>query len=181
MRYLIILLALIPTLMHTETVPLQQPIKKQILVNTKEEKCLAVMIYGEARGEPIKGKIAVAYTALNRAVKKTVCKVVLARRQYSIFDNNPSLRAAALSSDLEPHKKDNLVDIKSWEESIKVAQLVMRKVVEDPTMGSTNYLAPKLMKTRGYRCPKWSKVYKLMVTIEHHKFYKLVDKKVAKL
>lgn len=143
-----------------------------------EEKCLATMIYGEARGENLEGQIAVAYTARNRAGKaqnKTVCSVVLAPKQYSIFNDNPALRAAAMNPHIEPVQK-NTIDQESWQNAIKVAQDVMRDQVDDPTNGATHYLAPKLMAIKKYRFPKWSFEYKMVAHIGNHKFYKPKEK-----
>jgi spore germination cell wall hydrolase CwlJ-like protein len=145
-------------------------------VDPTEHKCLATMVYGEARGEAIQGMVAVAYTAVNRAAKKTVCDVVLAPKQYSIFNNNPALQAAATSLHVEPNQK-NVIDRESWERSLKVAQDVLERRVPDPTNGATHYLAPKVMKIKNYRYPKWSKKYELVVVIDNHKFYKEPRKK----
>lgn len=137
-----------------------------------QQKCLATMIYGEARGEKKTGQVAVAYSALNRLTSnKTLCDVVLAPKQYSIFNNNPELVAAAKNLHLPPARK-NVIDQRSWEEAQKVAELVIKRRITDPTNGSTHYLAPKLMKSKGYRYPKWSKEYTLVVVIDNHKFYK---------
>lgn len=149
-------------------------------VDLKQEKCLATMIYGEARGEAEKGMVAVAYTAVNRSGKKTVCKVVLSPKQYSIFNGNPTLRAAALSLHLEPRQK-NIIDKESWRKSLEVAKAVMRKEVGDPTNGATHYLAPTVMRLKKYKYPKWSKQYQLAAVIDNHRFYKLVDKQAVKL
>jgi spore germination cell wall hydrolase CwlJ-like protein len=144
------------------------------------EKCLATMVYGEARGEAERGMVAVAYTAVNRAAKKTVCNVVLSPKQYSVFNDNPALRAAAMSLHLEPKQK-NVIDKAGWDQAVKVAQDVMRKQVPDPTEGATHYLADKVMRAKGYVYPRWSKEYKMVVVIDNHKFYKPIDKKVASL
>lgn len=145
-----------------------------------QSKCLATMVYGEARGEARKGMVAVAYTALNRARNKTVCDVVLAPKQYSIFNDNPVLRAAAMSGNLDPKQK-NVIDNAGWAMAKDVADTVIRGTVPDPTKGATHYLADKVMLAKGYKYPKWSKEFKLVVTIDNHKFYKPVDKKVASL
>jgi len=175
MRSLAILLALIPT-----TVEIAQNSmcystikKKEVNPNSADVKCLATMVYGESRGETEAGQVAVAYTALNRAVKRTLCQVVLAPKQYSIFNNNPTLRSVALSPVLEPVKKNN-IDQESWDKAVRVAHLVLSKTVPDPTNGSTHYLAPGLMKTKGYRYPLWSKQFKLTTVIDNHRFYKEV-------
>lgn len=50
-------------------------------------KCLAETVYREARGEPFKGKLAVAQTVINRsrsgAYPNNICKVVFQRYQFS--------------------------------------------------------------------------------------------------
>ena len=133
------------------------------------------MVYGEARGEVKTGQVAVAYTALNRAVNRSVCDVILAPKQYSIFNDNAELIAAAKSPDKNPDLK-NEIDEESWKSAVEVARLVMNKEVADPTKGSTHYLAPKVMKIKGYKYPKWSKQYTLVAVIDNHKFYRPADK-----
>ena len=137
------------------------------------------MIWGEARGESVAGMAAVAHTAMNRAAKSPksgLCDVVLAPKQYSIFNNNPALRAAAMSKDVIPTFKDP-VDQESWERSSAIASMVMNGYISDPTDGATSYLAPKLMRIKGYRYPRWSREYKMIAIIDNHHFYKPVDKK----
>ena len=171
MRRLLLLLALIPTAIEMAESTMCLNTKPAQKIDTAQEKCLAVTIYGEARGESQKGKIAVAYTVLNRAVNKSLCQVALAPKQYSIFNNNPKLRAAAVSLHLFPDQK-NVIDERSWKESMEVAQVVMRKYIPDPTNGATHYLAPLLMTSKHYAYPKWSRQYKLVAVIEGHRFYK---------
>lgn len=145
-------------------------------VSAAETKCLAVMIYGEARGESKQGMVAVGYTALNRATKSTLCKVVLAPKQYSIFNNNHALQAVALSK-LDTPTLKNSIDAESWESSVEVANLVASRAVSDPTHGSTHYLAPTVMNLKKYKYPRWSKEYTLVKVIDNHRFYKLPSKK----
>lgn len=133
----------------------------------KQEKCLAVMIYGEARGEPVKGQVAVAYTAVNRAVNKTVCKVVLAPKQYSIFNDNPYLQEVARSKTLEPVQK-NITDSRSWKQAVKIAKSVLKREVRDPTKGATHYLAYKSLN----HIPRWSREFTKTAEIENHTFFK---------
>lgn len=171
MRKLFAIALLIPSIMGSAELtycPLPPSVNT---FDTAAEKCLATMIYGEARGETIEGMVAVAYTALNRAAKKTVCGVVLAPKQYSIFNNNPALKAAALSLDIEPKQK-NVIDSASWKRAMNVAEVVLNKALPDPTAGSTHYLAPIVMKAKGYTYPRWSREYKLVAIIDNHRFYK---------
>lgn len=178
MKHIFLSLAFIPFTIQTGSPVICLNIKPP--PDPRQEKCLATMIYGEARGEVERGMVAVAYTAINRSAKKTVCAVVLSPKQYSIFNNNPALKAAAVSTNLNPLQK-NVIDVKSWERAKAIAKGVMRREIIDPTAGATHYLAPGLMKIKGYKFPKWSKQYKLTATIDNHKFYKAVDNAVVRL
>ena len=186
MRCLLLSLAISPAILAPAMTP---PITGKIIFgeptiveeyNLKDEKCLATMIYGEARGEPQIGQVAVAYTAVNRAVDRTVCDVVLAPKQYSIFNDNPALKTAALSLYIEPKHK-NIIDAEAWPRAVEVAQAVMRKKVPDPTKGATHYLAPEAMEALRYEYPEWSKEFRLTAVIYGHKFYKPQKKKQASL
>ncbi len=140
-----------------------------------ESKCLSVMIYGEARGESDRGQVAVAYTAVNRAAKKTVCNVVLTPKQYSVFNGNDALKAAAMSATLEPMQK-NSIDKQSWEKATKIARMVLNREIKDPTNGSAYYISPSAMKSFGYTYPKWTLTYKKTVHIGNHVFFKDMGK-----
>ena len=129
MRQLLLLLALIPTSVEVAQTAMCAKLPTIVKADPAQEKCLAVTIYGEARSEPEQGQIAVAYTILNRAIKhRTLCDVALAPKQYSVFNNNPKLRAIAVSLHLIPEQK-NIIDQKSWEQAVRVAQMVTRKSV----------------------------------------------------
>ena len=174
MRRLLLSLAFIPIMVH-EGVPVmcyRGVVKAAPKVDPKQEKCLATAIYGEARREAEIGQIAMAFTALNRAVNKTICGVVLAPRQYSIFNDNPALKAAAMSPHLEPRQK-NIIDKASWEQAKHVARMVLTGSISDPTMGSTHYLADKVMRQKGYIYPRWSKEYIQVAVIGGHRLFKI--------
>ena len=174
MRNTLILIAtLLPTTLITGTITqcINTVPRTVQNVNKPDVHCLSVLIYGEARGESLLGKIAVAYTVINRAKNKTLCQVALAPKQYSIFNNNPELRAAAVSLHLEPKQKNKL-DNKSWAQSLAVAELVMKRAVKDPVSGATHYLSDSLMKSRGYHYPRWSKEYVQVGLIGKHRFFK---------
>lgn len=171
MRRLLLLLALIPTTIDVvQQVPRIVP-TPEAKVDTAQVKCLAVTIYGEARSESEKGQVAVAYTVLNRAVNKSLCQVALAPKQYSVFNNNHELRAAATSLHLQP-KQRNVIDQNSWDQALRVARMVVKKTVKDPTNGATHYIADRVMKSKGYTYPKWSRQYQVVAVIENHKFFK---------
>jgi spore germination cell wall hydrolase CwlJ-like protein len=173
MRYTVLAVALIPTLVSqgTPQICYAPPVPDPV-----QHKCLSTMIYGEARGEGRTGKIAVAYSAVNRAKNKTLCDVVLAPKQYSIFNNNPALKAAALNKNLVPPLK-NAIDKVSWNDANGVAYDVMLGIATDPTNGSTHYIAPNVMKAKRYVYPKWSRQFILVAVIDNHVFYKQPVKK----
>jgi len=74
--------------------------------------CLALAIFHESRGEPIKAQYAVAEVVHNRSKHKdfpdTYCKVVTQKSQFSWYKS---------SKDLKPpkHERD------AWNDSVKVA------------------------------------------------------------
>lgn len=130
--------------------------------------CLATMVYGEARGESIKGQIAVAYTAKNRAKsKEQICKEVIRPYQYSVFNGNAKLKTVARNPSLTP-PLTNAMDTDSWEDAKVVAAQVYDGKVIDPTHGATHYVAYALLK----RIPPWTYVFKRVGKIERHTFFK---------
>ena len=147
--------------------------KDEVAVDQREVKCLATMVYGEARGESVQGKLAVAWSAVNRQLKKankTVCQIVLAPKQYSIFNDNPALKQAATSLEVEPKQK-NPIDQQTWQDSVRVAEQVLTGAAADPTGGATHYIADRVMRQKGYVYPKWSRQYRQVAVIENHRFF----------
>jgi len=181
LKKLSILMALIPAMISTEAprailYPYETFESGYVVpVDPKQVKCLAITVFGEARGEPRLGKVAVAYTAVNRAKTATICKVVLAPMQYSVFNNNPSLRAAALSKTMEPHTI-NSIDKENWNESVKIARDVLSKRIPDPTNGGTHFFSAKVMAIKNYTYPRWIKKFKLVAVIGDHQFFKPPEK-----
>ena len=70
MRRLLLSLALVPIMVQQGIPTMCYRGKAMPNVDPKEAHCLAVMVYGESRGESELGQVAVAFTAVNRAVKK---------------------------------------------------------------------------------------------------------------
>lgn len=75
--------------------------------------CLALVLYHEARGEPIEGQLAVAETVFNRMEKgaypDSVCGVATQAKQYATTT------------------VDNLLptEIEAWEKSLLISQLIV--------------------------------------------------------
>lgn len=139
-------------------IPLMNKVSYEDL--TKKEKqqvdCLAENIYREARGEPTRGKIAVAMVTLNRVgpYEKTVCKVVTQKIgkscQFSWYCTNslPAMNQAL-------YREIRL--LATW-------AFVNYKDIRDETGGATYYHAT-------YVKPNWRKLQKT-IHIGQHIFYK---------
>jgi spore germination cell wall hydrolase CwlJ-like protein len=127
-----------------------------------EQKCLATAIYFEARGEPMKGELAVAQVVINRlknpAYPSTVCGVVY---------QNKNMRNACQFSFACDGIKDRITDQTSW----KRAQTLAKRVLNEDNWwnadvgSSTHYHAT-------YVRPRWAKTMKKMQKLGHHVFYK---------
>ena len=135
-----------------------------------EEILLARMIFGEARGQSYLERIAVGYTAVNRAKdgKKfngsNVREAILKPKQYSCFDENNVNRKKLM----EPENED----AKSFYECLKISKKILSGVEKDPTNGATHYFNPKLAS------PPWADKIKKIGRIKIgkglsvHEFYK---------
>ncbi|NKX37315.1 cell wall hydrolase [Rhodobacteraceae bacterium R_SAG4] len=121
-------------------------------LNAEEVTCLAQNIYHEARGEPFRGRIAVAHVTLNRVESHlypdTICGVVYEPDQFSWTVNGPS----------------DLTEPAAFENALIVAIGAMSGLSEDPTYGATHYFNPQKAK------PHWSQVYETTEVIGRHIF-----------
>ena len=128
---------------------------------------LALTLYGEARGEPIEGQIAVACVIRNRVTDtrwpddyRGVC---LQPKQFSCWnDGDPTqaavIRAAqqAMTSQFDP----------GMLQCVWIAQGIMDGFAGDVTRGSTNYHADSIP------TPSWAAPMILTVKKGHHVFYR---------
>ena len=109
---------------------------------------LARLVYGEARGEPYKGKVAVAAVVLNRmessSFPNSISGVIYQRGAFSVVD-------------------DGQINLAPNEQSIKAARDAMNGW--DPTGGCLYYYAPS--KTTN----KWMLSHKVKVRIGDHAFF----------
>ena len=78
--------------------------------DSQEVLCLAKNIYFESRGQPLRGKLAVAKVTLNRTKHEdfpsTVCKVVYQPGQFS----------------WTAKRRHTIADYKAWQESLEIAR-----------------------------------------------------------
>ncbi len=109
---------------------------------------LARIVYGEARGEPYKGKVAVAAVVLNRV-------------ESSSFPN--SVSGVAYQSGAFDAVKDGQINLSPDEESIRAARDAMNGY--DPTNGCLYYHNPAKSTN------KWMLSQPITVTIGNHAFF----------
>lgn len=97
--------------------------------DAQETKCLATIVYHEARGEPILGQAAVAYVAINRKYSKrypyNLCDVAYQPYQFT---------------DIQ-HAKPKY-DSKAWATAVEIAALTQIRLIDDETKGATMYHNP---------------------------------------
>jgi hypothetical protein len=127
---------------------------------------LALLIWGEARGEPVEGQIAVACVVRNRVLReghdwRAVC---LAPKQFSCFNvddpNYPKiLRAADVLLTGTPTPE--------LAQACWIAEGVIAGHVLDNTSGAKNYLTTALLQSRP---PRWAVDRPILAVIGAHSF-----------
>lgn len=111
--------------------------------------CLSMIMFGEARGEPQIGQVAVAYTAINRKADpnypKTICQVMKQPYQYQFMDYGmPTQQQVAYLMPL--------------------AKAILEKKIDDPTQGA------KWFHTKTTK-PIWAKTKQIKLAYNNHIFY----------
>ena len=119
--------------------------------------CLALNIYHEARGEPIKGMQAVALVTLNRSIvtNKPICEVVHSPKQFSWTMYKP--------------KASDPVAYKLAE---KIAIDTLTGKVSDFTAGATFYHSVSVS-------PSWRNKFILRQKIGRHYFYFTLERPIV--
>lgn len=122
--------------------------------------CLAMNIYHEARGEPMKGYLGVASVTLNRTLHKkfpsSVCNVVKQKKQFSWVHYRKS---HSVKSEPEAYSKAVLIAV-----LMQIGYQINPKTF-DVTDGALFYHETKSR-------PKWRKVMSKTVKIQNHIYYK---------
>jgi len=123
-------------------------IKVNILIN--ELMCLSAIMFGEARGESDMGKVAVAYTAMNRKADpnypKDICKIMKQPAQYDFL------------------KKKGMPEEYQYKYLYPIAKAVMEGKIDDPTRGA------KWFHTKQIK-PYWIKNKEIKLAVGNHIFY----------
>jgi N-acetylmuramoyl-L-alanine amidase len=108
---------------------------KRVKMSAEDLDILARTIYGESRGEPMQGKIAVAYSVINRVKAKSwfgdsISEVCKKKYQYSCWNEK------------DPNKKKiEKVTLDTWDFQLcyHAALSAGCGLIADPTSGSTHY------------------------------------------
>lgn len=114
--------------------------------------CLALNIYGEARGEDPEGQLAVAQVTLNRvehpAYPDDICAVVFQEKQFSWTNHSVSIQ--------EPE---------AFNYAMRIAVEVLLNRPPDLTDGSTHFYS-------GNKRPSWASAFTTVGRIGNHTFLK---------
>jgi N-acetylmuramoyl-L-alanine amidase len=128
---------------------------------------LTGLLWGEARGEPIHGKIAVAWVVRNRMIDKrwpdTYEDVILQPLQFSCFNDDDPNRESVINH-LFP--SCGAWNDRDWRECRYAAEGVYDLWVQDLTKGANHYHTKQIT-------PYWADSTKVTVIIENHIFYRL--------
>ena len=128
--------------------------------SNKQMACLAEALYFEARGEPIKGQLAVGEVILNRVedtrYPSSICKVI---------NQGTGRRFACQFTYTCDGKLETVHERKPYEMALKIAKILMTTHDRRLTRGSTHYHS-------NYVNPRWSKKFERVAKFGRHIFYR---------
>lgn len=131
---------------------------------------LALCVWGESRGEPVEGQIAVACVVRNRFKLKGTgswAGICLAPEQFSCFnDDDPNSGPIARAS----VSLMTSMPTPELAQALWIADGVMSGGAKDNTVGATHYLVTALLKSKP---PSWADGQPVLVTIGQHSFLKV--------
>lgn len=139
-------------------------IGNQVHSSEPELECLTENIYHEARGEPVKGQIAVAAATLNRVMNRyyanTVCEVVYTPRHFSWTEENKSVSNTEVYKEI----KENIAE--------PMLRGMLPHAFEDVIMfHAVKVYVPSKQAWVEFE-PYWAEHYELVAIIGNHVFYK---------
>lgn len=136
--------------------------------SASEQRCLALNIYHEARGESEEAQLAVAHVTLNRVASPrfpdSICGVVKQAQRDSA--GNP-IRHRCQFSWFCDGKSDAASETRAWERAQRLANTAIQwhNVGEDFSHGALFYHA-------NYVRPYWADSFEHVVTLDKHLFYR---------
>jgi spore germination cell wall hydrolase CwlJ-like protein len=134
--------------------------ESQAEFEARESRCLALAIYFEARGEPVRGQVAVGQVILNRVrsplFPETICGVVY----------QGQMQKGCQFSFTCDGKSDNPRDNAQWALAQDISKQIMRGEVWLPEVGYSTYYHAN------YVSPRWARSMNKIDKIGRHIFYK---------
>ena len=128
--------------------------------SNRQMSCLAEALYFEARGEPIKGQLAVGEVVLNRVedprYPNSICKVV---------NQGTGRRFACQFTYTCDGKLETVFERDAYAISLKISKILLTTHDRKLTKGSTHYHS-------NYVNPKWSKNFERITKFGRHIFYR---------
>lgn len=126
-----------------------------------EEELLTMLGWGEARGEPTHGILAVMWVAKNRSDRRqrALKDVILQPWQFSCFNERDPNRAKLITASVD--------DPKNWGIALGAARLLLSGWTRDPTGGATHFYSVR------FPVPYWAKAekgWKELTQIGNHVF-----------
>lgn len=134
---------------------------------------MALTMYGEARGEPVEGQIAVGWVIKNRAIawNKGIIEVCIQPEQFSCWnENDPNyLQLVALGRQVESfYTGTGYHSNEAYNQCRYLAIGISDSTIQDNTKGALNYLTLEL--ASGPNCPAWAKTMKFASHIGNQVF-----------
>ncbi len=142
---------------------------RQVVRGLPARTVLGLTLWGECRGEPRLGQVAVAWVVKNRASRRrqSVQTVCLAKWQFSCWwEESPNaayLRELALRV-----VQGEVIPNPRWLDTLQVAYQVLEGAIPDPTLGSDHYLTTQLYESDNR--PAWASAMPVMVVVGRHVF-----------
>ena len=116
---------------------------------------LAMMVCLEAEGEPFRGKVGVAYVAVNRSEQwgQPLTQVLMAPHQFGGWRHVERLER---------------LDPRTWASCQRAAQIVLGRMTPDLTFGAVHVLSDRDLR----HPPAWVKQVRITTKIGRQTFYK---------
>jgi spore germination cell wall hydrolase CwlJ-like protein len=124
---------------------------------------LALVLWREARAEPREGKVAVAYSILNRVERpswwgRSLLEVITRKWQYSSMTDPNDVQLTRWPTAYDP----------TWLSCLEVAASVLARTEPNPAPGADSYYAVSMPAP-----PRWATPETFVVQVGHHRFYNL--------
>lgn len=137
-----------------------------------DNEVLGLTLYGEARGEPIEGIIAVGSVIRNRLQthylgSKSYPAVCLALKQFSCWNRDDPNYVIIDDYRVKLERGESLADM-YWHQCLWVAAGISSWNLRDNTKGATHYLTTG--EYHSEMCPSWAKEGRVVSTVGNHTF-----------